>query len=45
MLLVEWDSVAAHEDNFRGTERFAQWRAAIGPYFAAPPLVEQFEDV
>ena len=34
VLLVEWDSVADHELNFRGTDRFPQWRAAIGPYFA-----------
>jgi heme-degrading monooxygenase HmoA len=42
VLLVEWDSVLAHEENFRASERFAQWRAAIGPYFAAPPIVEHF---
>ena len=42
VLLVEWDSVAAHEDNFRATERFPVWRAAIGPFFAAPPRVEHF---
>ncbi|MER5336321.1 antibiotic biosynthesis monooxygenase [Micromonospora sp. NPDC002717] len=45
VLLVEWDSVEAHNDNFRGTERFTQWRALIGPYFANPPLVEHFVDV
>lgn len=45
VLLVEWDSVAAHEENFRGSERFAAWRAAIGPYFAAPPHVEHAADV
>jgi heme-degrading monooxygenase HmoA len=45
VLLVEWDSVEAHEQNFRGTERFAQWRALIGGYFAKPPLVEHFVDV
>ncbi len=45
ILLVEWDSVAAHEDNFRGTERFGQWRELIGPYFAGPPRVEHFTDV
>jgi heme-degrading monooxygenase HmoA len=45
VLLVEWDSVQAHEDNFRGTERFARWRALIGPHFAKPPLVEHFTDV
>jgi len=44
VLLVEWDSVAAHED-FRASDAFPQWRALIGPYFAAPPLVEHFEDV
>ena len=45
VLLVEWDSVQAHEENFRGTDRFSQWRAAIGPFFAGAPLVEHFEDV
>ncbi|GAB1690542.1 antibiotic biosynthesis monooxygenase family protein [Krasilnikovia sp. M28-CT-15] len=45
VLLVEWDSVAAHEENFRGTERFAQWRALIGKHFANPPVVEHFTDV
>ena len=45
VLLVEWDSVAAHEENFRGTDRFTSWRAAIGPFFAAPPNVELVVDV
>ena len=45
VLLVEWNSVQAHEENFRATDRFARWRAAIGPYFAAPPLVEHFQDL
>ncbi|MFP5282018.1 MAG: antibiotic biosynthesis monooxygenase family protein [Actinomycetes bacterium] len=45
VLLVEWDSVEAHLDNFRGTERYVRWRAAIAPYFAAPPRVEHFLDV
>jgi heme-degrading monooxygenase HmoA len=45
VLLVEWDSVDAHQDNFRATERFGQWRALIGPHFAAPPRVEHFTDV
>jgi heme-degrading monooxygenase HmoA len=45
VLLIEWDSVEAHEQGFRETERFGAWRAAIGPYFAKPPVVEHFEDV
>lgn len=45
VLLVEWDSVAAHEENFRATDRFTGWRAAIGPFFAAPPHIEHCSDV
>ncbi len=45
VLLVEWDSVEAHLTNFRQTDRFTSWRAAIGPYFTAPPRVEHFTDV
>ena len=45
VLLIEWDSIAAHDENFRGTERFVRWRAAIGPHFANPPHVEHFTDV
>jgi len=45
VLLVEWDSVQAHEENFRGSDRFDTWRAAIGPYFANPPRVEHVQPV
>jgi heme-degrading monooxygenase HmoA len=45
VLLVEWDSVEAHEQNFRATDRFGVWRGLIGPYFAGPPRVEHFTDV
>ncbi len=45
VLLVEWDSVEAHEQNFRSAEVFSQWRAAIGPHFAAPPHVVHYVDV
>jgi heme-degrading monooxygenase HmoA len=45
VLLVEWDSVEAHEVNFRQSERFGQWRGHIGPYFVQPPHVEHFVDL
>lgn len=45
VLLVEWDSVDAHLDNFRATERFTQWRGLLGPYFDGAPRVEHFHDV
>jgi heme-degrading monooxygenase HmoA len=44
VLLVEWDSVEAHQV-FRDSDRFPQWRGLIGPHFAAPPHVEHFADV
>ncbi|MCW2611130.1 MAG: Antibiotic biosynthesis monooxygenase [Cryptosporangiaceae bacterium] len=45
VLLVEWDSVEAHDENFRQTDRFARWRELIGPHFAGPPRVEHFTDI
>ncbi|HEY3009010.1 MAG TPA: antibiotic biosynthesis monooxygenase family protein [Micromonosporaceae bacterium] len=45
VLLVEWDSVEAHEQNFRATERFTAWRALIGPHFASRPHVEHYRDL
>ena len=45
VLLVEWDSVEAHEQNFRASDRFATWRAAIGPFFAGPPNVEHVQEI
>jgi heme-degrading monooxygenase HmoA len=45
VLLVEWDSVDAHLDNFRATDRFTRWRALLGPFFDGPPRVEHFTDV
>lgn len=45
VLLIEWESVEAHEKNFRETDRFAIWRGGIGEFFAAPPHVEHFSDV
>ena len=45
VLLVEWDTIEAHEKNFRESERFTAWRDQIGPYFGAPPVVEHFLDI
>jgi heme-degrading monooxygenase HmoA len=44
VLLIEWDSVERHEE-FRASERYPRWRAAIGPHFANPPQVEHFTDL
>ena len=44
VLLVEWESVHAHEQ-FRASPRFGEWRGLIGPHFACPPHVEHFADL
>lgn len=45
VLLVEWDTLEAHTVGFRGSERFTRWRAAIGSFWSAPPVVEHYLDV
>lgn len=42
-LLVEWESPDVHRDRFTSQPAWQEWRAAIGPYFARPPLVEHYE--
>ena len=44
LLLVGWDSVEAHTTGFRRSAGFARWRAAVGPYFTAAPVVEHFTE-
>lgn len=44
VLHVEWESVEAHQA-FRDSRAFGEWRALIGPHFAAPPQVEHYVDV
>jgi heme-degrading monooxygenase HmoA len=41
-LFVEWASVKHHNEGFRGSEAFKEWRRIIGPFFANPPLVEHY---
>jgi heme-degrading monooxygenase HmoA len=45
VLLVQWETLEAHEQNFRASARYAKWRAAIGPYFVAAPRVEHVAEV
>lgn len=45
VLLIEWDSVEAHNVGFRESEDFGRWRELVGPFFAGPPTVEHLEDL
>lgn len=43
VLQIIWTSIEAHNVGFRQSPAFAEWRAIVGPFFAAPPVVEHFE--
>jgi heme-degrading monooxygenase HmoA len=42
LLMIYWDTLEDHTEGFRGGPLFPQWRAIVGPFFAAPPVVEHF---
>ena len=42
VLMIFWDTVENHTVDFRRSAAFADWRAMVGPFFAAPPAVEHF---
>ncbi len=42
VLMIWWDTLEDHTVGFRQGPLFAEWRAIVGPFFAAPPQVEHF---
>ncbi|MEO7008605.1 MAG: antibiotic biosynthesis monooxygenase family protein [Caldimonas sp.] len=42
VLMIYWETLESHTVGFRNGPLFAQWRAIVGPFFAAPPSVEHF---
>jgi heme-degrading monooxygenase HmoA len=42
VLQIFWATLEDHTVRFRGGPLFAEWRAIVGPFFAAPPVVEHF---
>jgi len=42
LLMIFWETLEDHTVRFREGPLFPQWRAIVGPYFAAPPSVEHF---
>ncbi|CAN7616779.1 antibiotic biosynthesis monooxygenase family protein [Rhizobacter sp. LjRoot28] len=45
LLTIRWETVAHHMKDFREGPLFPEWRAIVGPFFAAPPVVEHFDVV
>jgi heme-degrading monooxygenase HmoA len=42
VLMIFWETLENHTIEFRESPAFAEWRSIVGPYFAAPPVVEHF---
>ena len=42
LLMIYWETLENHTVDFRQSPAFQQWRAIVGPFFAAPPVVEHF---
>ncbi len=42
VLMIWWETIEDHTVGFREGPLFSQWRAIVGPFFAAPPVVEHF---
>ncbi len=42
ILMIFWETLDNHTVDFRQSPAFQEWRAIVGPHFAAPPVVEHF---
>jgi heme-degrading monooxygenase HmoA len=42
LLLVRWQSIANHRDDFRQSERYAHWKALFHPFYDPMPVVDYF---
>ena len=45
LLLVQWDSVAAHEDGFRKSPQYQQWKKLLHHFYDPFPTVLHYEEV
>lgn len=42
LLMIRWTTLENHTVDFRESPAFLEWRGIVGPFFAAPPVVEHF---
>ncbi len=45
LLLVRWDSVAAHEEGFRKSPQYQQWKRLLHHFYDPFPTVYHYEQV
>jgi heme-degrading monooxygenase HmoA len=43
VLTVQWETLEAHNVGFRNSPLFTSWRACVGSFYVAPPVVENFK--
>jgi len=44
LLLVQWETVAAHMEGFRNSEGFQRWRTLTHPFYVSTPVVTHFRE-
>ena len=42
LLLVAWESVEAHSEGFRGSDRYGEWKRLLHHFYEPFPLVEHY---
>ena len=45
LLLVRWDSVAAHEEGFRKSPQYQEWKRLLHHFYDPFPVVHHYERV
>jgi heme-degrading monooxygenase HmoA len=43
LLLVQWETLEAHTEGFRGSAAYQEWRALLHHFYEPFPVVEHFE--
>lgn len=45
LLIVEWDSVEAHDPGFRSSAEYQEWKRLLHHFYDPFPTVEHFEPI
>jgi len=45
LLLVEWETLAAHQIGFRGSPQYQQWKALLHKFYEPFPVVSHYQVV
>lgn len=45
ILLVQWETLEAHTEGFRGSDEYQEWKALLHHFYEPFPTVEHYEQV